>query len=340
MESILFLAHPEQDGALSTAALQVLSAAQRMAADLGGAELIVGLFGGDVQGAADAIGACGAARFIGVSGAAYAQPIYSSDAAAITALIKESGAGIVFAPATMRMRRALPGAAFRVEGAVDTGISGLEVKDGQLVAQRWYYRQRMRAALVQKRRPWCLLVESGIDKAYQGAPASASVQQVAVQAPEARTTVCGVEDPSGDARTIRPEAKLLMVAGAGWTKKQNNPENNAKRAEALILEFLEASKASLGSSKSLTDQSCEGQAVLPFLTHLNQVGQTGATPRHQKGLSTCCHGEEPHVVGWRFINERRAVNTNESCGWAQGKADVLYVADAFDVVAEINKLLK
>ena len=44
------------------------------------------------------------------------------------------------------------------------------------------------------------------------------------------------------------------------------------------------------------------------MTHLNQVGQTGSTPRHPKGLSTCCHGEEPHVVGWRFINERRAVN--------------------------------
>ena len=46
---------------------------------------------------------------------------------------------------------------------------------------------------------------------------------------------------------------------------------------------------------------------------------------------TCCHGEEPHVVGWRFINERRAIDKNAACGWSQGKADVLYVADAFAV---------
>jgi electron transfer flavoprotein alpha subunit len=46
------------------------------------------------------------------------------------------------------------------------------------------------------------------------------------------------------------------------------------------------------------------------------------------------------VVGWRFINERRAINLDPNCGWARGKADVLYVADAFDVMAKVNELLK
>jgi electron transfer flavoprotein alpha subunit len=66
---------------------------------------------------------------------------------------------------------------------------------------------------------------------------------------------------------------------------------------------------------------------------MNQVGQTGSTPRHPKGLSTSCHGEEPHVVGWRFIN------LDPDCGWARGKADVLYVADAFQVMEKLNALL-
>ncbi len=107
----------------------------------------------------------------------------------------------------------------------------------------------------------------------------------------------------------------------------------------MILGFLRASGASLGSSKSLVDQAGEDQTVLRFMSHLNQVGQTGATPRHPKGLSTCCHGEEPHVVGWRFIGERRAVNLDANCGWARGKADVLYVADAFQVMKAVNALL-
>ena len=87
------------------------------------------------------------------------------------------------------------------------------------------------------------------------------------------------------------------------------------------------------------DLGGEGQEVLTCLSHLNQIGQTGATPRHAKGLSTCCHGEEPHTVGWRFIGERRAISLDATCGWARGKADVLYVADAFAVMRELNKLL-
>ena len=45
------------------------------------------------------------------------------------------------------------------------------------------------------------------------------------------------------------------------------------------------------------------------------------------------------MVGWRFVNERRAVNLDANCGWAQGKADVLYVADAFEVMKKVNELL-
>jgi electron transfer flavoprotein alpha subunit len=110
-------------------------------------------------------------------------------------------------------------------------------------------------------------------------------------------------------------------------------------AEVLIRTFLTQTRASLGSSKSLVDLGGEGEAILSFLSHLNQVGQTGSTPRHPKGLATCCHGEEPHTVGWRFINERRAVNLDANCGWARGKADVLYIADAFAVMKKVNELL-
>jgi electron transfer flavoprotein alpha subunit len=172
-------------------------------------------------------------------------------------------------------------------------------------------------------------------------PGKASVQNLNVEPSAAclRTAVSGFLAPAADAQTIRPDAELLLVAGAGWTKTQADGKAHAAEASDLILGFLRKTQASLGGSKSLVDLSGEGQAVLPFMTHLNQVGQTGSTPRHPKGLATCCHGEEPHVVGWRFINERRAVNLDPNCGWARGKADVLYVGDAFAVMAKVNALL-
>jgi electron transfer flavoprotein alpha subunit len=33
------------------------------------------------------------------------------------------------------------------------------------------------------------------------------------------------------------------------------------------------------------------------------------------------------------------VNLDAGCGWARGKADVLYVADAFAVMEKVNALL-
>jgi len=227
----------------------------------------------------------------------------------------------------------------RVEGRIDTHVTGLGAAEGAPRIQRWYYRRRMEATLTRTQRPWIVVLEPGVFKPWEDAGGAVSLDAVEAPLPEIRTQVIGVEAGETGSSTIRPDADLLFVAGAGWTKKQADGEAHLAEAEAAILGFLKGTRASLGSSKSLVEQSAEGEAVLPFLSHLNQVGQTGSTPRHPKGLATCCHGEEPHVVGWRFIRERRAVNTDPGCGWARGKADVLYVADAFQVMARVNELL-
>ena len=275
------------------------------------------------------------------SGAEFADSRYATDAAAMEALVRKAEPTVVIAPTTSRISRTLPGVVQRVEGRIETHISGIEAADGSFQVQRWYYRQRMVATLRRAQRPWFLVVDSGVFPPWNGEHGSAAVETLPVQVGDnlTRTKVVGTQAPSTSTQTIRPDAQLLFVAGAGWTKKQADGQLHLKEAEELILGFLQKNSASLGSSKSLVDQSSEGEAVLNFMSHLNQVGQTGSTPRHPKGLATCCHGEEPHAVGWRFINERRAINTDANCGWAQGKADVLYVADAFQVMKRVNELL-
>jgi electron transfer flavoprotein alpha subunit len=274
-----------------------------------------------------------------VSGPEFALSRYVTDAAAGEALARAAGATLILAPAGSRWNRTLPGVARRLGGRIDTHVTGLAAADGKPAVTRWYYRQRMEGTLGRTVRPWIVLLESGCAPAWSGGAGTAAVESIAVTLPPLRTTVTGLKSPPADEQTIRPDAKLLLVAGAGWTKKQADGHAHPVEAEKLILEFLKRTPASLGSTKSLVDLSGEGQTVLKFMTHLNQVGQTGSTPRHAKGLATCCHGEEPHTVGWRFIGERRAVNLNAGCSWAQGKADVLYVADAFAVMREVNRLL-
>jgi electron transfer flavoprotein alpha subunit len=341
METILLLAHTESDGSLAKSAREALHAAATLHKSLAGSKLVAGFIGENVPAAANSVAASPVTQYFGVTGADFSSSRYASDAAAAEAIAKAAQATVVVVPATSRWARVLPGVAQRLGGRVDTHVTGVAVVDGKISINRWYYRQRMEAAQTRTQRPWCLGIDPGSQAACDCGAGTANVEMVAVNLPEAarRTTVVGIREPKADAQTIRPDASLLFVTGAGWTKKQADGQTHVPEAGKLILDFLKLSRASLGSSKSLVDLGGEGQAVLPFLSHMNQIGQTGATPRHTKGLSTCCHGEEPHTVGWRFIGERRAISLDPNCGWGRGKADVLYVADAFAVMKKVNELL-
>jgi electron transfer flavoprotein alpha subunit len=340
MDTILFLAPTEADGTLGKSALEALGAAVELNQVLG-ATLVGGLYGEKLQPAADSIASCGAQRFLTVSGEEFSQPRYATDAAACEALLRASNASIVIAAATSRNARVMAGVAHRLNSVVDTHVNAISAAAEFVTVTRWFYRQRIEGSLARTQRPWVLLLDPGSHPPWTGPVAPANLEAIDVPVPDAlrRTTVRGMVTPPADQQTIRPDADLLFVAGAGWTKKQRDGQPHVPEAEAIILDFLKGSKASLGSSKSLVDLSGENQTALRFLSHLNQVGQTGASPRHPKGLATCCHGEEPHTVGWRFIAERRAVNLDPNCGWARGKADILYVADAFEVMQKVNALL-
>jgi electron transfer flavoprotein alpha subunit len=337
MENILVLTHADESGAaLTKASLEAETAGLELSARLH-APLTIGIVSADAKNLSKSLPSVGP-RLLAVSGEAFAQPRYATDAAACEALCRIAEATIVLAPSGARFSRVAAGVAHRLGGVIDTHITTIGGTE-TVEATRWFYRQRVEAVLTRDARPWFLLLDAGTHAAFAGEQGTASVEEVKVELPLPRTTVSGIRAPRQDEQTIRPDARLLFVAGAGWTKKQPDGQAHVAEAGDLILGFLRAAGASLGSSKSLVDQGGEGNSVLPFLTHLNQIGQTGATPRHLKGLSTCCHGEEPHVVGWRFIGERRAISLDANCGWTRGKADVVYVADAFPVMAKLNELL-
>lgn len=336
MEPILVLTHGNESAALTGGSLEAVAAGIELAARNGSA-LAIGIVAEDASAAGNLLAATGA-RLLAVSGAPFAQARYSTDAAACAALCRAAGAGIVLASHSSRFARVMAGVAHRLSGVIDTHVTSISGAEN-VESTRWFYRQRVEAVLTRTARPWFLLLDAGTHAAYAGEPGASHPEPIAVELSQTRTTVTGLRAPQQEQQTIRPDAALLFVAGAGWTKKQPDGATHAGKAGEIILEFLRHSGASLGSSKSLVDQGGDGQPVLPFLTHMNQVGQTGATPRHPKGLATCCHGEEPHVVGWRFISERRAVSLDPNCGWTRGKADVVYVADAFDVMTKVNALL-
>jgi electron transfer flavoprotein alpha subunit len=266
MESILFLAPTESDGSLSKAALETLGAATELSSALG-ASLAVGLFGGEVQNAANSIASCGA-KFFGVAGADFAPSRYATDAAAAEALCRAANATLVVTPAGSRTARVMAGVAHRLNGRVDTHATAVTAVGGAVTISRWYYRQRIEATQQRSARPWIILLDSGCHAAWAGAPGAATVEALTPALPQVRTVVTGISAPKSDEQTIRPDAELLFVTGAGWTKKQADGQVHAHEAETLILDFLRKSKASLGGSKSVVDQGSEGQPLLLLVMYI------------------------------------------------------------------------
>ena len=264
---------------------------------------------------------------------------YAKDAAALANAVKASGADVVLLPGTSAVRRSAAGAAMRAGAEIDTNVVDASLAGDAVTVQKWAYRQRILTSFTRAAKPWVIVTDPSLFGEICGKLGATAEALPACADAETRTVQNGLEAASGGGEsTIRPDAELLFVAGAGWTEKQADGAVHLDEAAKTITGFISKSGASLGSSKSLVDMP-EAAEKFTFMSHMNQVGQTGATPRHKKGLSTCCHGEEPHVVGWRFISERRAVNLDANCGWAQGKADVLYVGDAFEVMEKVNALL-
>jgi len=339
MNKILFLAHTEENDELSRLTLESLTAAKKMSAELN-IPLLVGIIGDNIEKTKIIASAAPEAIFT-IQGEEFKYSRYSSDALAIETICKEVAPTYIVAPATSRFSRVLPGVAHRLSGEIDTFVSALSIDNNKLFITRWYYRQRMYATLTRTKTPWIMTIAPGNFEKFEGSEQDFSFTNLTPTSTDTlmQTKIEGFVSPNCGKQTLKPEAELLFVAGAGWSKKQSDGNTKLAKAAELILDFLNKTDASLGGSKSVVDMSSEGEEALSFMTHLNQVGQTGATPSHKKGLSTCCHGEEPHAVGWRFINERRAVNLDPNCGWAQGKADVLYVADAFAVIEKVNKIL-
>ena len=108
METILVLAHTENDGSLAKSAREALHAAATLHKSLAGSKLVVGLIGENVQAAANSIAACPATKYFGVTGADFSQSRYATDAAAAEAICKAAQATVVVAPALRAGRACCP----------------------------------------------------------------------------------------------------------------------------------------------------------------------------------------------------------------------------------------
>ena len=262
-------------------------------------------------------------------------PTFSALLSAGQALVQKLHPTIILASDESPWANILPALSLVTQGIADTKLDQLKFEANGVKGQRGYFRQRLNGTLSRAARPWLISLNGAaqIDISPEAGFEGVSLETSDLPAPAAstRTVITGEEALGGAVQTLRPQAAMLVVAGAGLCKPQADGASHVAEAEQLVLALCDKLQASLGSTKSLVDQSGEGQATMACLTHLHQIGQTGQTPHHQAGIAIGCHGEAPHVVGWRFIPHRLAINLDPQCGWVN-EADYLYVADAFKLL--------
>jgi len=165
MESILVLTHVDDSGAsLAKSSLEAVTAGMNLAARLS-APLSIGVVGEDAAAAAGVL-AQTSARILAVSGKAFAQPRYASDAAACEALCRAVQATIVIAAGSSRFARVAAGVAYRLGGFIDTHITAIGGTES-VEASRWFYRQRLEAVISRDTRLWFLLLDPGTHPAFE-----------------------------------------------------------------------------------------------------------------------------------------------------------------------------
>src|SRR5215469_10277413 len=186
MESILILTHTDESGsALTRASLEAVAAGKDLAEKLC-ATLNIGIIAVDPAKAASDL-ANASPRILTVSGEAFAQARYATDAAASEALCRAAQATLVLAPASSRFARVAAGVAHRLGGVIDTHITSIAGADS-IQASRWFYRQRIEAVFSREQRPWFLLLDPGTCAPFAGEPAATSVEQVGVEFPQTRSS--------------------------------------------------------------------------------------------------------------------------------------------------------
>jgi len=310
----------QRDGALRKVSLEVLTAARRLADQLGGTVDAVVCAAAGVTGS-DAAGRHGADRVLTAAHPDFG--LYQPDGYA--AAVAEAGKGaqaVVFA-ATAMGRDLAPRVAARLGQPLASDVTEFGLEGGKVVVTRPVYAgkalQRVRldgATAILSIRPNTVPVAE--------APRAGAAASATVPAFTGRVKVTAVRAAASAALDVA-EAAVVVSGGRGLKE----PEN------FRLLEDLAAAlgNAAVGASRAVVDAG--------WRDHGAQVGQTGKTVSPSLYVAVGISGAIQHLAGMRTAKTIVAINRDKDAPIFK-VADYGIIGDLFEIVprltAEIKKL--
>ena len=323
MANILVLAE-QRGGVLNPQSIEVVVAGQQLAAALG-ADLDIGLIGGDIEAAAAELANVSAGRLFLISDAALEPYRAETQDRAARALVGELTPQYVLSPHTYLVRDFVPRLAASFKRMLINDCIGFRHENGQTVFQRQLFGGKVNADVV----------------ATGDQPHFISFQAGAFRADELKTVEGGAAtqtmDAGLDAGQIRSRADdpvheladgvdltnadIIVSVGRGIQDEKNI---------ALAEQLAKSLDAEVGASRPVCDAG--------WISADHQVGSSGQTVAPKLYLALGISGSIQHMVGAKGSKTIAAINTDPKAPIFKS-ADYGIVGDVLEVVPELIKAL-
>jgi electron transfer flavoprotein alpha subunit len=317
MSGILVIAE-QRRGELRPVSLELVSAAEGLRRP--GEQIMVAVLGTAPQAFVNALSVAGVDEIVAVKVAASE---FDPDTfeAAVSALIAQRSPDVVLVAHSVDSFGYAAALAARLGLGFATDVFAVERVDGELVATRGGYGQKVHVEVDFPGRAVVLLAIRG--GAFKAPEQAASPRVTTVDAPVHRSRATGrefIEPASGDDVDMTG-AEFILTIGRGIGEEAKVPQ---------FRELADALGATLGCSRPIADAG--------WLPKSRQVGQSGKTASACKlYIAMGVSGAIQHLAGMKHVSTIVAVNTDAEAS-IFGVAKYGIVGDIFEIAEELRRL--
>ncbi|MFN2290054.1 MAG: electron transfer flavoprotein subunit alpha/FixB family protein [Anaerolineae bacterium] len=311
----------QRDGVLKKVAYEMLSAGNKLAADLGGRVEAV-LLGSELDGLPEMLAQYGATKVYVADDPAlepYASEAYTDT---LAALVAKAEPAILLVGATAMGKDLAPRLAACLDVGIASDCTALEIDGGQLLATRPIFAGKALAQVKLNGNPQMATVRPNVLAAQEPDPdASATVEPIGAVVTQVRARVIDIAG-AGEGEIDVAEADIIVSGGRGVA----GPEGFEP-----IRSLAKTLGAAVGASRAAVDAG--------WIEHAHQVGQTGKTVTPNLYIACGISGAIQHLAGMKTSKVIVAVNKDPEAPIFK-LANYGIVADLFDVVPAMEEEFK
>ena len=306
-----------RNGALRNVSFEIASVARKLADELG-EEVNAVLVGSGVEGLAPELGKYGVDKIYVADDAMFADYTTDAYAAAVTKVVKENDASILFLASSVQGKDL----SSRLVGTLATGMASdctdVKIVDGKLLAIRPMYAGKCFGEIAIESYPQMASLRPKVFAAVENAKAGEVVKfDAGIAADALKTKVLETQkDQSG--KVDLTEADIIVSGGRGM----KGPDEYK-----IIEELADLLGAAVGASRAAVDAGWRPQS--------DQVGQTGKVVSPNLYVACGISGAIQHLAGMSSSKYIVAINKDAEAP-IFARADYGIVDDLFKIVPEVT----